>query len=141
MSTEAATLAQKIIDARLALARLRKTHPHPRLTIPLADQKLADQVMEMQTLNDEVQTLNKQTHALKEGIKKGSFELESLRMERAEVEKAAKQARVEEEDVRLVPLYNWFVYLFPSLGLPLMHCLLVQVYGVNASPPRHAKST
>lgn len=105
---QATLLAQKIIDARLALTRLRKTHPQPRLTIPLADQKLMDQVTEMQNLNDEVQSINKQMHVIKEQVKMGSLEVERLRVERAEVEKAVKVARVDEDDGRLIPLYDWY---------------------------------
>lgn len=108
-ATEAAALAQKIIDARLALTRLRQTHPHPRLTIPLADEKLMDQVTEMQTLNDEVESVNQQVQAVKDGVKRGALELESLRVERTEVEKPVKLSRIDENDKRLAPLYDWCV--------------------------------
>ncbi|KAG6902153.1 hypothetical protein C0995_003627 [Termitomyces sp. Mi166 len=107
-TAEASALAQKILDARLVLTRLRKTHPHPRLTIPLADQKLVDQVEEMQALNDELEAMNAQVQAVREQVKRGVLDLEALRAERAEVEKAVKMARVEEDDARLVPLYSWY---------------------------------
>ncbi|KAG5727311.1 hypothetical protein E4T56_gene5416, partial [Termitomyces sp. T112] len=105
---EASALAQQILDARLALTRIRKTHPHPRLTIALADQKLVDQVEEMQTLNDELESVNAQVQAVKEQVKRGLLDLEELRVERAEVEKAVKMVRVDEDDARLVPLYSWY---------------------------------
>lgn len=109
-STErAVVLAQKIVDARLALTRLRQTHPQPRLTIPLADQKLVDQVTEMQTLSDEVAIVKKKVQAVKEQAKSRALEVEKLRMERAEAEKAVKMSQVEEDDSRLVPLYDWSV--------------------------------
>ncbi|KAF8623182.1 hypothetical protein AX17_007507 [Amanita inopinata Kibby_2008] len=108
-ATEKATmLAQKIIDAKLALSRLRQTHPHPRLTIPLADQKLAEQVEKMQTLHDEVQAISKNSQNIKERVKGGGVELEKLRMERAEAEKAVKLAKVDEDDGKLIPLYDWY---------------------------------
>ncbi|GLB45188.1 hypothetical protein LshimejAT787_2000930 [Lyophyllum shimeji] len=107
-TARAATLAQQIIDARLALTRLRKTHPQPRLTIQLADQKLVDQVTEMQDLSDELQSVNQQVQEVKDQVKRGALELESLRAERAEVEKAVKMSRVDEDDGRLVPLYDWY---------------------------------
>ncbi|RDB30645.1 hypothetical protein Hypma_005762 [Hypsizygus marmoreus] len=107
-SNQAAILSQQIIDARLALTRLRKTHPHPRLTIPLADQKLVDQVTEMQDLSDELQSINQQSHTTKEKVKRGTLEVENLRVERAEAEKAVKQSQVDEDDARLVPLYDWY---------------------------------
>lgn len=110
---QATILAQKIIDARLALTRLRKTHPHPRLTVPLADQKLIDQVTEMQTLSDEVQSVNKDIRAVKSSLKASSLEVETLRGERAEAEKAVKASRVDEDDARLVPLYDWCIYPQP----------------------------
>lgn len=113
---QATILAQKIIDARLALTRLRKTHPHPRLTVPLADQKLIDQVTEMQTLSDEVQSVHKDIQAVKSSLKAGSLEVETLRGERAEAEKAVKASRVDEDDARLVPLYDWCVYPQPRMS-------------------------
>ena len=106
---QASILAQKIIDGRLALARLRKTHPQPRLTIPLADQKLIDQVTEMQNLSDEVQTINKQLQGVKERVKTGAMEVETMRVERAEADKAVKLSRMDEDDGRLIPLYDWCV--------------------------------
>ena len=108
-TVKATLLAQKIIDARLALTRLRKTHPQPRLTVPLADQKLIDQVTEMQNLNDELQSIKKDMHGFKEQMKTGALGVESLRAERAEAEKAVKLSRVDEDDGRLVPLYDWYV--------------------------------
>jgi len=105
----AVVLAQNIVDARLALTRLRQTHPQPRLTIPLADQKLVDQVTEMQTLSDEVAVVKKKVQAVKEQAKSRALEVEKLRMERAEAEKAVKMSQVEEDDSRLVPLYDWSV--------------------------------
>ncbi|KAG6908926.1 hypothetical protein DXG01_002705 [Tephrocybe rancida] len=107
-ASEASALAQKIHDARLALTRLRKMHPNPRLTVPLADQKLVDQVEEMQALNDELEAVNGQVQGVKEQVKRGVLDVEALRAERAEVEKAVKMARVEEDDARLVPLYSWY---------------------------------
>lgn len=102
-------LAQKIIDTRLALSRLRQTHPQPRLTIPLAEQMLVDQVTEMQDLSDVAQAAQKKAHAVKERAKGGALEVEPLRLERAELEKAVKISRVDEDDGRLVPLYDWYV--------------------------------
>ncbi|KAG6819783.1 hypothetical protein H0H93_008698 [Arthromyces matolae] len=107
-AAEASSLGQHIIDARLALTRLRKTHPHPRLTVQLADQKLVEQVEEMQSLNDELDAVNAQVQAVKEQLKRGVMDLEGLRTERAEVEKAVKMARADEDDARLVPLYSWY---------------------------------
>ncbi|KAL0065101.1 hypothetical protein AAF712_007937 [Marasmius tenuissimus] len=100
-STDKATeLRQKIIDARLALSRLRQLHPHPRLTIPAADQKLADQVEEMQEITDEIDNVSQKVQEVKERLKKWA--------KRADVEKNLKMARVEEDESRLVPLYDWF---------------------------------
>ncbi|KAF8068660.1 hypothetical protein FPV67DRAFT_1084729 [Lyophyllum atratum] len=107
-TSHAVTLAQQIIDARLSLTRLLKTHPHPRLTIPLADQKLIDQVTQMQLLSDELSSVQDRVQSLKDELKRGALEVESLRVERAEVEKKVKMSRVEEDDGRLVPLYDWY---------------------------------
>ncbi|KAJ7729686.1 hypothetical protein DFH07DRAFT_930068 [Mycena maculata] len=105
-AARAATLTQKIIDARLALTRLRHAHPQPRITIPAAEQRLADQVTEMQVLADNIEQASTKVQSLKGNVKSGTQELEKLRAERAEAEKAVKAARVNEDDGRLVPLYD-----------------------------------
>jgi chromosome segregation ATPase len=107
---KATALAQKIIDARLALTRLRQTHPHPRLTIAAADKKLADQVEEMQELSDLVEVTRKKVQSEKEALKTGNVELENMRGERAEAEKLVKNANTtsNENDPRIAPLYDWY---------------------------------
>ena len=108
----AALLSQKIIEARTSLMLLRQTHPQPRLTIPLADDKLADQVTEMQTLSDQVQAIKQKGKAEKARVKSGALEVENLRIEAAEVEKAVETSQIDEDDSRLVPLYDWSVYCY-----------------------------
>ncbi|KAJ7047914.1 hypothetical protein C8F04DRAFT_1387065 [Mycena alexandri] len=105
-AAKAALLTQKIIDARLALTRLRHAHPQPRLTIPGAEQRLTDQVTEMQVLTDDIEQAAKKVQSVKGNVKTGTQEVETLRAERAEAEKAVKAARVNEDDGRLVPLYD-----------------------------------
>ncbi len=100
-------LAQKIVEAQTALMLLRQTHPHPRLTIALADDKLADQVTEMQRLSDEVQSLKQRIKVEKATMKNAASELEDLRSSAAEAEKIAKLTQVEEDDSRVLPLYDW----------------------------------
>lgn len=103
-------LARKILDARLKLTRLRQAYPQPRLTVPSAEAQLDTQVLEMQTLGDKVQTLNEDTDSLKEKVKSGAREVERLRVERGEVEKLVKQSKSEEEDARVMQLYDWYVH-------------------------------
>ncbi|KAJ7711266.1 hypothetical protein B0H16DRAFT_1437894 [Mycena metata] len=105
-AAKAALLTQKIIDARLALTRLRHAHPQPRLTIPGAEQRLTDQVTEMQVLTDDIEQAAKKVQSVKGNVKTGTQEVETLRAERAEAEKTVKAARVNEDDARLVPLYD-----------------------------------
>lgn len=108
LTSEASTLASKILDARLQLTRLRQAHPHPRLTIQSANAQLDSQVMEMQKLDDELQGLNEKVDEIKEKVKEGAREVERLRIERSDVEKLAKTAREEVEDNRVIGLYDWF---------------------------------
>ncbi len=75
----------------------------------MADQKLAEQVEQMQTLHDEVQATSKKVQATRERVKSGGLELENSKMERAEAEKAVKLAKVDEDDGKLIPLYDWYV--------------------------------
>jgi chromosome segregation ATPase len=108
---KSAALAQKIIDTRLKLTRLRQTHPQPRLTIAAAEQKAGDQITEMQELSDQVDTIRKQVQKSKEEVKVGNIELEKARVNRAEAEKLVKSkaADVREDDPRIEPLYEWCV--------------------------------
>lgn len=103
----AAALSQKIIQARQALTILRQTHPHPRLTIPLAEEKCAEQDQEMQKVSDEIQADKKKAKSEKEAVKTLTLEVESLQTEADEAEKAAQASQVDEDDSRLVPLYEW----------------------------------
>ena len=109
VSEGAASLAQKTTDARTSLMLLRQRHPQPRLTIPLAEKKLADQVTEMQTLNDEVQAIKQQTKAEKDRVKSLALEVENIRTEATEAQKAVNKLHLEEDDSRLIPLYDWLV--------------------------------
>ncbi|KAJ7638236.1 hypothetical protein FB45DRAFT_397641 [Roridomyces roridus] len=107
-AARAAALSQKIIDGRLALTRLRHAHPKPRMTIPTAEQRLTDQVTEMQALTDDIEQASKKVGSVKGGIKSGTQEVEKLRAERAEADKAVKALRVDDDDGRLVPLYDQY---------------------------------
>jgi hypothetical protein len=69
----------------------------------------------MQTLNDQVQAIKQKAKAEKGRVKSGALDVENLRLEAAEAEKAVKSAQLEEDDSRLVPLYDWWVFYFPIL--------------------------
>jgi hypothetical protein len=114
VTDRAAILAQKVTDARTSLMLLRQRHPQPRLTIPLADKTLADQVTEMQTLNDEVQAVKQQTKADKERVKSIALEVENIRIEATEAKMAVNMLQLEEDDNKLVPLYDWSVSCYLS---------------------------
>jgi hypothetical protein len=129
-AAKAALLTQKIIDARLALTRLRHAHPQPRLTIPASEQRLADQVTEMQVLTDDIEQAAKKVQSVKGSVKSGTQEVERLRAERAEAEKAVKAARVNEDDGRLVPLYDQYVYRDSSV-------FLLKLWSVDIWPRLH----
>ncbi|KIM91719.1 hypothetical protein PILCRDRAFT_828 [Piloderma croceum F 1598] len=108
LTTEATTLSQQILDARLALTRLRQAHPHPRLTVATASAHLESQVMQMQEFDEKVQGVNDRVASVKEKVKESAREVERLRVKRAEVEKGVKTGEVEVEDGRVVGLYDWF---------------------------------
>ncbi|KAF4605948.1 hypothetical protein EYR40_004740 [Pleurotus pulmonarius] len=148
MTAHASALSQKILDARLDLIRLRQTHPRPRLTIPLADKKLVDQVAEMQALNDDLEAAQRHMHTVKERIRTSTSAAERLRMERAEAEHAVREIReraaADARNERLfVPLYDWYT---SSLALHRsIHGLVAAEsvsdnalrlqYRITASPP------
>ena len=109
LADESVDIAQKILDARLKLNRLRQAYPQPRLTIPVALAKLDAQVEEMQHLQDKLQTLEEQVDEVKEKVKVGARDVERLRVERAEVDKLVKQSSSEVEDGRVLELCDWYV--------------------------------
>jgi hypothetical protein len=47
--------------------------------------------------------------ATRERVKRGGLRLENSKLERVEAEKAVKLAKVDEDDGKLVPLYDWYV--------------------------------
>jgi hypothetical protein len=111
-TTESATLASQILDARLSLTRLRQSHASPqrRLTIPAALKLLDTQAQQLQGLDTELQALQKKIGGVKDKVKSGSREVERLKVERGDVESLArtkKGTEVTDEDRRLGPLYDW----------------------------------
>ncbi|KIK61705.1 hypothetical protein GYMLUDRAFT_73216 [Collybiopsis luxurians FD-317 M1] len=106
-TAKATDLAQKIIDARLALSRLRQSHPHPRITVQAADKKLEEQVEEMQALTDEKQVVEEKVNEIKRKLKSETLEVEGLKVQRNEIEKSVKMSESVEDDRRFVPLYDW----------------------------------
>ncbi|EIW78719.1 hypothetical protein CONPUDRAFT_167660 [Coniophora puteana RWD-64-598 SS2] len=112
---EASFLEKQILDARLALTRLRQAHPpHNRLTIAAASRKLDAQVEEMQACDDELAETTQSIESVKGQIKRGVGEVEKLRSERGAIEKEVREgeraggADGEENDSRIGGLYDWF---------------------------------
>lgn len=108
LTTEAVNLSQQILDARLAISRLRQAHPHPRLTVASANAQLDSQVAQMVEFDEKVQDVNERVASVKEKVKESAREVERLRVERAEVERLRAEAgEAEVEDGRVVGLYDW----------------------------------
>src|ERR1700722_8894724 len=137
LTTRATTLSHKILDARLALTRLRQSHPHPRLTIPTATATLEAQITTMQQLDDEVQALNTCVSSLKEKMRSAKVEVEQVRAERAEVEKAvaANTGRLGDNDARVIPLYDVYAASFhdPLFRLHSLSCRYTAALAIHQS--------
>ncbi|KAI9441411.1 hypothetical protein H4582DRAFT_1932436 [Lactarius indigo] len=108
LSTEAVALTQSILDARLAIMRLRGIHPSPPLTIPVAEETLSSQVADMQMLEDELQGINEKIARVKDNIKEGTVKVDRLWSEKAEVEKRVPAHNVEADDGRAAKLCDWY---------------------------------
>ncbi|KAJ7718291.1 hypothetical protein DFH07DRAFT_973343 [Mycena maculata] len=78
----------------------------PRLTIPTAEQRLVHRVTEMQVLADNIEQASAKVQSVKGNVKSGTHELEKLRAERAESEKAVEAAHRNEYGGQRVPLYS-----------------------------------
>ena len=109
LTTEAVALTQSILDARLAIMRLRGIHPSPPLTIPVAEETLSSQIADMQTLEDESQSINEKIARVKDNIKEGTVKMDRLRSEKAELEKRIPAHNDEADDGRAAKLCDWWV--------------------------------
>lgn len=127
-AAEAVALTQSILDARLAITRLRQAYPSPRLTIPVAEEQLSSQVVDMQTLEDESQHVNEKIARAKDAIKEGTREKDQLRSVKAELEKEVAVHKLEADDGRTVDLCDWCVVLPFS------------VHVIEWGPPRYTSS-
>jgi chromosome segregation ATPase len=107
VTAEFSSLTKSILDARLALTRLRQTHPSPKLTIPSALAHLDAQSTSLQTLDEELSSLRRQVAAAKDRIKVEGRAIEQLRAERADLTKAVRDHSKADEDSSLVPIYDW----------------------------------
>ncbi|KAI0295726.1 hypothetical protein BC826DRAFT_1097150 [Russula brevipes] len=108
LAAEAVALTQSILDARLAITRLRQAHPSPRMTIPVAEEQLSSQVVDMQTLEDESQHVNEKIARAKDAIKEGTGEKDQLRSVKAALEKEVAVHKLEADDGRTVDLCDWY---------------------------------
>jgi len=105
---EAATLTQQILDAKLALSRLRAAHPPPRLTLSAAEAIANEQDAKMVTIQEDLERLNEEAEELKNGVKNGVKEVERLKVERAAKEEELKKTQRLEEDARWPALNDWY---------------------------------
>ena len=87
----------------------------------MATTTLEEQIVTMQNLDDEMQDLNKRVSTAKEKLRGAKEEMELVRTERAEAEKAAALSteQLGDDDTRLLPLYDWSV-CDPTVSLFLL---------------------
>ena len=106
-----AQLTSQILDARLAISRLRTAHPLPRLSVAAANATLESQVEQMADLDAQISGNAARVDRVKEKVQNTAREVEKLRNERAVQEEEARQTKGEEEDGRIIGLYDWFVQI------------------------------
>jgi len=63
----------------------------------------------MQTLNDALEAAKARKDELKDLAKSSASELESLRAQHAESQRLVQALQLEEDDNRLMPLYDWYL--------------------------------
>lgn len=115
LATSLASLTSQILDARLALSRLRNQHPPPRLSLATAEATLEAQTDAMASLDHALANMNDKLEDTKNELGEKAREVERLKMERAAVEKELEEGERGrdggEEDGRVVGLYDWYVYI------------------------------
>ncbi|KAG8742243.1 hypothetical protein FRC12_015405 [Ceratobasidium sp. 428] len=81
---EAQMLAKEIVDMQLELARLRRDHPvAQRVTQSQAEQILDDQITQLQTLDEQLQSLSSQHAATRDALTSAHTSFDKLRPEAA----------------------------------------------------------
>jgi len=101
-------MSQQILDARLALTRLRAAHPAPRLTLAAAKAIADEQEDSMVTMDMTLQQLNDRAEQVKNSVKANVKEVERLKIERAAKEHELKRTWRLEEDNRWPALNDWY---------------------------------
>ncbi|KAI9431011.1 hypothetical protein F5148DRAFT_177302 [Russula earlei] len=108
LAAEAIALTQSILDARLGITRLRQAHPSPRLTIPVAEEQLSSQVVDLQMLEDELQRAKEKIARVQNASDERTIEIDSLRTEKAASDKEIAAHNFEADDGRAVDLCSWY---------------------------------
>ena len=107
LTAELQALTEQILDARLALSRLRNQYPAPRLSMATAEATLESQTEKMASLDAELSETNIRVEDTKNAVQDIAREVERLKVERAAKEIEARETKGEEEDDRIVGLYDW----------------------------------
>ena len=106
--TEANTLSQQILDTRLAITRLRTSHPHPRMTVAKAQSMLDSQTEAMANFEDQIAETNALIDDIKAKVQDSARDLERTRNARQEKEREVSEMKTTEDaDERVVSLYDW----------------------------------
>ncbi|KAF8576409.1 hypothetical protein K439DRAFT_661952 [Ramaria rubella] len=108
VTKEAAALTQQILDARLALTRLRFAHPAPRLTLAAAREIADEQEEQMVTMDASLLELNERAEEVKNRVRTSFEDVERLKVERAAKEEELKRTQRLEEDNRWPALNDWY---------------------------------
>ncbi|THH03412.1 hypothetical protein EW145_g6274 [Phellinidium pouzarii] len=108
LTEEFAKFTSQILDARLALSRLRTAHPLPRLSVATANATLETQTEKMAAMDAQLSENAARVEKVKEKVQDAARDVERLRMERAAKEEEVRQTKAEEEDERVVGLYDWY---------------------------------
>ncbi|KAI5118490.1 hypothetical protein M0805_003522 [Coniferiporia weirii] len=108
VTEEFVKLTSQILDARLALSRLRTAHPLPRLSVATANATLETQTEQMTALDAQLSENAARVERVKEKVQDAARDVERLRVERTAKEEEVRQTKVEEEDDRVVELYDWY---------------------------------
>ncbi|KAH8106541.1 hypothetical protein DFH11DRAFT_1236219 [Phellopilus nigrolimitatus] len=108
LTEEFGSLTSQILDARLALSRLRTAHPLPRLSVASANATLELQTEQMASLDANLSENVSQVENVKVKVQDAARDVERLRVERAAKEEEVRQTKAEEEDERVVGLYDWY---------------------------------
>ena len=113
LTSQFSSLTSQILDARLALSRLRTAHPSDsRMSVEAASSLLEQQTAELTMLDQQLVEAAGRVEGSKLKMQESAKDVERLRVDRAAKEAKVRELRDYDGDERVMGLYDWYDLAF-----------------------------